>query len=108
MGRAACRSSDFTTLMCGFWRRGVVSVSVAFTALAMTRTGGLLDTLTVLPTLAASASAKVTTCREVVVQVMEAFGARVVPGQPTPNANEASVTPTGFRVTLPSLVTTNL
>src|SRR6266567_127641 len=91
--------------MCGFWITGVVSVSLAFT---LAPTGGVPDTLTVFITAAASPSARVTTCPEVVVQVIDALGASDAPGQLIPSANVASVTLTGFNVTLPSLVTTNL
>src|SRR5437899_1828850 len=87
--------------MCGFWITGVVSVSLAFT---LAPTGGVPDTLTVFITAAASHSASVTTCPEVVVQVIDALGASDAPGQLIPSANVASVTLTGFTVTSPSLV----
>ncbi len=77
-------------------------------ALTLAPTGGVPDTLTVFITAAASASARVTTCPEVVVQVIDAPGASDVPGQLVPSVNEASVTLTGFSVPSPSLVTTNL
>src|SRR5207249_3039065 len=94
--------------MCGLWRRGVVSVSVAFTPFTLAPTGGVLETLTVFTTAAASASARVTTCPEVVVQLIDALGASDAPGQLISSANVASVTARPFKVTLPSLVTTYL
>src|SRR6266705_613336 len=85
-----------SSVRCGFRAIGVVRVSVPATSAP---TGGLPDTLTVFTTLAASASARVTTCPEVVVQVIDALGANDVPGQLIPSVNEASVTLTGFKVT---------